>query len=85
MQQRSQGRRSVRSCDAEDLGRNTNVTRGFFGRGDMQKEFEQAAFDLEKGQVSGMVETASGVHLIQRWDGFHMSQYGANSAQHRLE
>ncbi|RII23851.1 hypothetical protein CUC08_Gglean012679 [Alternaria sp. MG1] len=58
---------------------------GFFGRGDMQKEFEQAAFDLEKGQVSGMVETASGVHLIQRWDGFHMSQYGANSAQHRLE
>ncbi|KAL1796757.1 hypothetical protein ACET3X_005297 [Alternaria dauci] len=39
---------------------------GFFGRGDMQKEFEQAAFELEKGQVSGMVETASGVHLIQR-------------------
>lgn len=41
---------------------------GFFGKGDMQKEFEQAAFGLEKGQVSGMVETASGVHLIERCD-----------------
>ena len=40
--------------------------RGFFGRGDMQKEFEEAAFRLEKGQVSGVVETASGLHLIQR-------------------
>jgi NIMA-interacting peptidyl-prolyl cis-trans isomerase 1 len=39
---------------------------GFFGRGDMQKEFEEAAFRLEKGQVSGVVETASGLHLIQR-------------------
>ncbi|KAL5119319.1 peptidyl-prolyl cis-trans isomerase Pin1 [Pleosporales sp. CAS-2024a] len=39
---------------------------GFFGRGDMQKEFEVAAFDLEKGAVSGIVDTASGLHLIQR-------------------
>ncbi|KAL6705167.1 peptidyl-prolyl cis-trans isomerase Pin1 [Coniothyrium glycines] len=39
---------------------------GFFGKGDMQKEFEEAAFALEKGQVSGVVKTASGIHLIQR-------------------
>ncbi|KAF1965610.1 rotamase-domain-containing protein [Bimuria novae-zelandiae CBS 107.79] len=39
---------------------------GFFGRGDMQTEFEEAAFRLNKGEVSGIVETASGVHLIQR-------------------
>jgi NIMA-interacting peptidyl-prolyl cis-trans isomerase 1 len=51
---------------ALDTSGNTNAIRGFFGKGDMQKEFEQAAFALDKGQVSGMVETASGVHLIQR-------------------
>ncbi|KAH7065879.1 hypothetical protein BKA63DRAFT_166673 [Paraphoma chrysanthemicola] len=39
---------------------------GFFGRGDMQKEFEEAAFALQKGEVSAMVDTASGLHLIQR-------------------
>lgn len=40
--------------------------RGFFGRGEMQKEFEDAAFALEPGEMSHMVETASGFHLIER-------------------
>ena len=39
---------------------------GYFGKGDMQKEFEEAAFSLRPGETSGIVETASGLHLIQR-------------------
>ncbi|KAK6537522.1 protein kinase ssp1 [Orbilia ellipsospora] len=39
---------------------------GYFGRGDMQKEFEEAAFALRPGDMSGVVETASGLHLIER-------------------
>ncbi|KAH7329520.1 hypothetical protein B0I35DRAFT_46642 [Stachybotrys elegans] len=39
---------------------------GYFGKGDMQKEFEDAAFALSPGDISGVVETASGLHLIQR-------------------
>jgi len=39
---------------------------GFFGKGDMQKEFEEAAFQLKPGEMSHVVETASGLHLIER-------------------
>ena len=39
---------------------------GWFGRGEMQKEFEDAAFALQPGEMSRLVETASGIHLIER-------------------
>lgn len=39
---------------------------GYFGKGDMQKEFEEAAFQLKPGEISGVVQTASGLHLIER-------------------
>ena len=39
---------------------------GSFGRGMMVPEFEEAAFGLEVGTVSGVVETNFGYHLIQR-------------------
>ncbi|HKM75770.1 MAG TPA: peptidylprolyl isomerase [Candidatus Bathyarchaeia archaeon] len=39
---------------------------GTFTRGKMVKEFEQAAFVLEKGQTSPIVKTQFGYHIVRR-------------------
>lgn len=41
---------------------------GYFGRGRMVRNFETAAFALEKGQVSQPVKTEFGWHLIKVTD-----------------
>ena len=38
---------------------------GFFGRGAMVPEFEQAAFSAEVGEIVGPIETPFGLHLLQ--------------------
>lgn len=39
---------------------------GEFGRGQMQKSFEDVAYALPVGSISGPVHTDSGIHLIYR-------------------
>lgn len=39
---------------------------GPFGKGQMQKPFEDATFKLDVGKLSDIVDTDSGVHLILR-------------------
>jgi len=39
---------------------------GWFGPGQMQKPFEDGAYALEVGQISDVISSDSGVHLIMR-------------------
>ncbi len=52
----------------DDPGMLKNEKGYLFTYGEMVKEFEESAFSLEVDQISGLVETTYGYHIIQRLD-----------------
>lgn len=58
---------AVLAAEHSDCSSHTNSgDLGWFGHGQMQKPFEDAAYGLQVGQISDIISSDSGVHLVMR-------------------
>ena len=58
---------------------------GFFGRGQMVAEFENAAFSLKPGEITGPVKTQFGYHMIKLTDRKESSKQSFESVRENIK
>jgi peptidyl-prolyl cis-trans isomerase D len=69
----------------EEVGKTRGGDLDFFGRGAMAKEFEEAAFALQPGQISPVVKTQFGYHVIKVTDRKAASQKSFEEVKGQIE
>lgn len=52
-----------------------------FGKGELEKEFEDVAFNLETGEISGIIESEYGFHILKCISTFNREETDANKVK----
>ncbi len=73
--------KDVSTCPSKERGGDL----GFFGKGQMVPEFENVAFEMNTGDVSGLIQTQFGFHVIKVTDKKEASESPFEEVKDRIE